>query len=149
MSNYSEKLLDTRWQKKRLEILSRDEFTCKMCGDSEETLHVHHIAYKSYNPWETENNLLITLCKSCHEIEDKVFKEKSKALIEIIKYRGITSVGMDGLIKIFSTKVDRGWTECEPIYDLIKFAIEDDEAWDFLERLHIRRWIERRERNGS
>ena len=30
---YSEKLKDPRWQKKRLEILERDNFRCQYCGD--------------------------------------------------------------------------------------------------------------------
>jgi 5-methylcytosine-specific restriction endonuclease McrA len=67
MSNYSDKLKDPRWQKKRLEILSRDNFTCKCCGDNESTLHVHHLIYSSGNPWEAPDNTLETLCASCHE----------------------------------------------------------------------------------
>lgn len=51
MATYSEKLKSPKWQKKRLEILQRDEFTCQHFNDKENTLHVHHIAY-SGNPWE-------------------------------------------------------------------------------------------------
>jgi len=69
-SNYSKKLLDPRWQKKRLEILQRDDFHCVNCGDGEETLHVHHCYYKrDCQPWDYENTSLVTLCKSCHETE--------------------------------------------------------------------------------
>lgn len=32
-SDYSQKLLDPRWQRKRLEILQRDDFTCQVCSD--------------------------------------------------------------------------------------------------------------------
>lgn len=70
---YQEKLLDPRWQKKRLKILNRDDWACQACGDKEETLHVHHITY-SKNPWESKNINLITLCKSCHDIWHKVDK---------------------------------------------------------------------------
>lgn len=68
---YSEKLKDPRWQKKRLEILNRDEFTCQMCLDKESTLHVHHGYYeKNYNPWDYDSNTLHTVCENCHlEIE--------------------------------------------------------------------------------
>jgi 5-methylcytosine-specific restriction endonuclease McrA len=31
---YSELLKSPKWQKKRLEIMSRDKFTCKKCGDT-------------------------------------------------------------------------------------------------------------------
>lgn len=67
---YSEKLKDPRWQKKRLEILSRDEFTCQNCHDTKSTLHVHHKNYfAAYDPWDYEVSQLITLCESCHEAE--------------------------------------------------------------------------------
>ena len=67
---YKEKLLDPRWQKKRLEILSSDNFTCQWCGENEKTLHVHHFYYnKSMNPWEYAVGDLITLCSDCHYFE--------------------------------------------------------------------------------
>lgn len=66
--NYSEKLKDPRWQKKRLEILERDNWTCRGCGGKETTLHVHHIAYLSgIEPWDIPDGFLITLCKTCHK----------------------------------------------------------------------------------
>lgn len=83
---YSQKLLDPRWQKKRLEILSKDEFTCQLCGDTEETLHVHHKYYaEGCEPWDEENDLgLVTLCAPCHKEEGnkgkwlKMFSERFK-----------------------------------------------------------------------
>jgi len=36
---YAEKLKDPRWQKKRLEIMERDEWTCQWCVDSESPLN--------------------------------------------------------------------------------------------------------------
>lgn len=66
---YAEKLKDPRWQRKRLDILNRDDFTCRCCSDKTEELHVHHIKYNS-NPWEADDEDLITVCKKCHtEIE--------------------------------------------------------------------------------
>lgn len=68
--SYSEKLKDPRWQKKRLEVLSRDEFTCQCCGATDKTLHVHHKFYFSdTEPWEDFRNQLITLCEDCHSTE--------------------------------------------------------------------------------
>ncbi len=67
---YAEKLRDPRWQKKRLEILERDEWTCQLCGDKETTLVVHHRWYrKGKDPWDYPDNCLATLCESCHEQE--------------------------------------------------------------------------------
>ena len=45
MSEYAEKFKDPRWQKKRLEILERDDFSCRVCYDASNTLHVHHCFY--------------------------------------------------------------------------------------------------------
>jgi hypothetical protein len=73
--SYSEKLKDPRWQKKRLEILQRDNWACTSCGGTKVTLHVHH-KYYTYGkePWEYGNEVLITLCEHCHEAEE-AFKE--------------------------------------------------------------------------
>lgn len=68
MATYWEKLKDPRWQKKRLEILERDEFRCIGCGSEEKTLHVHHGYYdKNRDPWDYENETLYTYCEECHE----------------------------------------------------------------------------------
>lgn len=66
---YKDQLLDPRWQKKRLEILSRDKFTCQLCLDTETTLHIHHKYYdKTYQTlaWEYPNHSLLTICSDCH-----------------------------------------------------------------------------------
>ena len=66
---YGDKLLDPRWQKKRLEILTDANFTCTYCADKESTLHVHHFCYTANgNPWDSPNDALICLCKKCHEL---------------------------------------------------------------------------------
>lgn len=63
---YSDKLKNPKWQKKRLEILERDGFKCKLCGDEETELQVHHKKYSDGNPWDADDKNLITLCKHCH-----------------------------------------------------------------------------------
>lgn len=64
---YSEKLKDPRWQRRRLEVLQRDEFTCQLCGDKVTELHVHHLSYQFGNdPWEYPLSNLITYCRHCH-----------------------------------------------------------------------------------
>ncbi len=64
---YSEKLKDPRWQKKRLEVLNRDGWACRDCGDTTKQLHVHHSHYERGAPWETGEQFLLTLCRGCHE----------------------------------------------------------------------------------
>lgn len=67
MSNYSNDLKDPRWQKKRLEVMQRDEFQCSRCGDKESMLAVHHLFYISgRKPWQYPIWSLQTLCDPCH-----------------------------------------------------------------------------------
>ena len=64
---YNEKLRSPLWQRKRLEILQRDGFSCVRCGDNKENLQVHHIKYiRGKEPWEYENDCLEALCSTCH-----------------------------------------------------------------------------------
>lgn len=66
-STYREKLKDPRWQRKRLEILERDNWTCCVCGATEDTLNVHHGYYcRGRNPWDYPDDTLWTLCEICH-----------------------------------------------------------------------------------
>ena len=71
---YSEKLKHPKWQRKRLEIMQRDGFKCKLCQDDETTLHVHHLSY-SKEPWDTDQHDLVTLCENCHTQVESVKKE--------------------------------------------------------------------------
>lgn len=71
MSTYSQKLLDPRWQRKRLEIMERDGWRCRNCGDEKNTLHVHHWFYDG-EPWEVNSKLLSTLCEKCHDYAEAV-----------------------------------------------------------------------------
>ena len=78
-SDYYELLKDPRWQKRRLEIMQRDGWKCKMCGSGLSDgipLNVHHYVYhKGYLPWEYPDKDLITLCRDCHH---KLHEEKLK-----------------------------------------------------------------------
>ncbi len=85
MSKYSEKFKDPRWQKKRLEILERDEFSCQICFDTESTLHVHHKYYEgNKDPWNYPNHILVTLCSDCHESEHLNKKDNEAKLIKTL-----------------------------------------------------------------
>jgi len=78
--SYGELLFDERWRKKRETILARDDRKCVFCFSTND-LQVHHRQYhfiKSANkfkvPWDYDNSLLITLCKSCHNRGHNKFK---------------------------------------------------------------------------
>jgi len=68
MNAYSKLLRDPRWQKKRLEIMARDDFQCQRCRATDKTLNVHHKKYlPNRAPWEYPSELLITFCEGCHK----------------------------------------------------------------------------------
>lgn len=80
---YSEKLKNPKWQKKRLEILQRDNFSCVLCGDTETELHINHLKYTK-QPWDAPNKDLQTLCKDCHLL---FHKAKSYDITNVIKVK--------------------------------------------------------------
>ena len=73
---YWEKLKDPRWQRKRLEIMQRDDFTCVSCGGKDKTLNVHHKTYrKNAEPWDYADENFVTYCEYCHEEIHQYFNE--------------------------------------------------------------------------
>lgn len=73
-----------KWQKKRLEIMQRDKYTCQCCGEKEKMLNVHHKEYISGKKvWEYENDNFITLCENCHERRHTLIKRITKHLHNI------------------------------------------------------------------
>ena len=94
--SFKEQIKSPKWQKKRLEILERDEFSCQNCGETEEQLHVHHLLYhKDTMFWDYDNKYLITFCDVCHynwhkannEIKELlcIDSERLLGVLEIIK----------------------------------------------------------------
>ena len=131
MSTYSEKLKDPRWQKKRLEILQRDGFSCKICNDSTTTLHVHHRLYlMGRDPWDYPDEFFVTLCAPCHENETEMDGSASKYLINILKLQGFFS----GDLGIIATGVERMAMShlSDVMAGAIKHAFETPDLWDFI-----------------
>lgn len=73
MATWLELLDDSRWQQRKNEILRRDGNKCqnRSCKSKLFTsLQVHHFYYFTGRmPWEYPDDMLITLCKYCHEHE--------------------------------------------------------------------------------
>jgi len=91
-SAYAQKLRDPRWQKKRLEIMSRDKFTCRSCASTERTLNVHHLFYpKGAEPWECPDESLATLCELCHESEPARRDEELATLAELFRQKFLST----------------------------------------------------------
>lgn len=73
---YREKLLDPRWQKKRLEVMQRANFRCEACGDGSSTLHVHHGFYeRGHDPWDHPDETLKCVCESCHQLYGEYLRD--------------------------------------------------------------------------
>lgn len=73
LEDYSISLSDLRWKKKAEIIKKRDNYKCRSCS-STLNLNVHHRAYlfiRKYQsflvPWNYPDEILITLCKKCHD----------------------------------------------------------------------------------
>lgn len=80
------KLKDPRWQKKRLQILERDGFTCQSCRSTTHTLHVHHRFYvRGREPWDYPEIALVTLCEPCHSNEGEWRSEREAELLAILR----------------------------------------------------------------
>lgn len=107
-SEYQKKLLDPRWQKKRLQVLERDQWMCQICCDSESTLHVHHKFYTKGEPWDIPLNGLVALCEVCHQEETDTLKDSQKELIEGFSKFGATSYQFSLLGELFSVAAERG-----------------------------------------
>lgn len=138
--SYSEKLLDPRWQKKRLEVLSANDFTCQLCSDHESTLHVHHKMYaKDREPWEYDLDQYAVLCKSCHKSEhskdfDVFFEVMSRLPLDGPYNKEEISYLIAGFAGI----------DVSPEYDLHKFLFHkgqklSDEYWNWLNE--IQSWL--------
>lgn len=103
--DYGDSLKDPRWQKKRLEILNRDDWTCQICGAKDKMLHVHHISYfRGRKPWEYDNDLLITLCEDCHA-DDKKNLDSIKFYLDSLRKHGITNYELSQLLEIVDINI--------------------------------------------
>ena len=127
MSTYSDLLKSPKWQKKRLDIMNRDKFTCVKCGDNETELHVHHLQYINGNkPWEYDNNDLVTLCKNCHELIETT---KDRPGFTYVNFKGIAFKTIEGkTIKLYylNSETSLGILICNNDYTFCQMICKDD-----------------------
>lgn len=89
--SYAEKLRDPRWQKRRLEVMERDNWTCMDCFSREKTLNAHHVIYyPGRDPWDYPDNLLMTLCEPCHGQRE----DEQRRLIVALKDCNVAQVSL-------------------------------------------------------
>jgi hypothetical protein len=95
--SYADLLRDPRWQKRRLEIFERDQWTCQVCGATDRELQVHHLRYrKGRLPWDHPDEDLQTLCRPCHRNEGielvKVDREGSEHNDPSVWFRAVDGI---------------------------------------------------------
>lgn len=108
---YGEKLKDPRWQRLRLEVFQRDDFTCVRCKRSSISLHIHHKKYfQNAEPWEYDPAFLETLCEDCHRItHQQIAEPKYKAEIDaMIENDQSFITAADTQIKILMNSLSKG-----------------------------------------
>jgi hypothetical protein len=137
MTTYREKLKDPRWQKRRLEILERDMWSCQSCFATESTLHVHHRYYMDVeHPWDYPESALVTLCEECHELEGQQMPRAGRMLIDALKDAGMLAGDMQTLAlsirRIFAGRQLPQWH-----WDAISWFVASrvDEQPDWLEMI--------------
>lgn len=96
-NEYLERLRDPRWQRKRLEILERDNWQCQSCWSIDIPLNVHHkIYFSDKEPWDYPNYILVTLCDDCHRQEHAGYNDACIAMaIEAIRSHLISDQILD------------------------------------------------------
>jgi 5-methylcytosine-specific restriction endonuclease McrA len=99
---YSKQLKSPKWQRKRLAIMSRDNFACAWCLDADSTLHVHHLFYIGFRkPWEYADAFLVTLCEACHNLAH--FTGAAHDLkAHIMERHGAGTITSDAVAHLFS-----------------------------------------------
>jgi hypothetical protein len=143
---YPEKLKDPKWQKKRLEILARDEWSCRRCFDTKSTLQVHHRIYlPDAEPWEYPNKFLVTLCEECHEAEREemaaALNDISAALKEIFfaSEVRVLAEGFKGLVLKYPSEV---------VAEAIRYALSDEESINQITENYFHKLADDRKRRG-
>lgn len=124
---YEKQIKSPKWQKKRLEVLERDNFTCCFCGSTEKMLHVHHLYYEDGKKiWEYPTKALITLCEDCHKREHELGRGECDiydAINLLRKCYGVTNFELRALFDHISFCSKDGIVS--PIYEIAKDSIKD------------------------
>ena len=137
--SYWQLLRDPRWQRKRLEIMQRDDFKCRKCRDGTTTLNVHHSYYvRGCMPWEYPDSSLVTWCEKCHGEFEAIKKQINAAMQSIPTSRlGIVL----GFVKMLVLAADDDYDaviDVPTISEQIGASLACQVAWkSFMEHLVI------------
>lgn len=129
---YSDKLKHPLWQRKRLEILNRDNWQCRTCGEINSPLQIHHRYYSKGHPWEIENEALITLCDGCHSGETNYFPKYVEAMAASLKKHGAMNFRIGEIAEsLMQLPID---TSIPPMLD---FMLRNKETRDMVKNRYL------------
>lgn len=75
-----------------MQILERDNFSCKLCGNTKLRLDIHHHLYEpDKEPWEYSDDVLETYCKKCHTVVEFIKKSTPKLSVVRILYKSLNN----------------------------------------------------------
>lgn len=104
---YAEKLQDPRWNEKRVSILKRDNLTCQECEIQEVVLQVHHHFYHANtDPWDYDDEVLITLCEPCHA-QEEMLKAFDLTAFQYLLTLGLTRNKISILTQAISKRLNK------------------------------------------
>ena len=97
---YKNLLKSPQWQRKRLEIFNRDNFTCQCCKSKNKELHVHHLQYKKgVLPQDYENEMLVTLCFDCHDFAHNELQKIASLMSFFVLTKGIDFIDLQSKLE--------------------------------------------------
>jgi len=107
-TTYQRKLSHPDWQRKRLEILNRDNFTCQYCDVKDKELHIHHIYYMPNTlPQDYPDSAYITLCHDCHAYEGDALQCLGKNIMNLLRTKGANSFEISDLMSAISESSEK------------------------------------------
>lgn len=84
--DYNEERKTVEWQRKKGHIMTRDNYSCQICGAADKMLHVHHTWYdQERHVWDYPDNQLLALCCDCHEKETILIRNYKKSRNQLSK----------------------------------------------------------------
>ena len=152
---YKKLLLNPKWQKKRLEILQRDNFSCVVCGngiDTDTQVHVHHLSYrKGCMPWEYDNSNFVTLCEHCHSgVHNgdlvlpfpKIVQRKNIKKTRCVFYRGVLQEDPFKKLScvqqlVYSFLLSQSLMQYKDLFGVEGYCINQEDINDYIQECHV------------
>lgn len=128
--SYADKWKDPRWQKRRLQIMERDHWACRICDDETEMLVVHHLQYiPGREPWEYDDVDLVTLCDTHHKEEHEFRPANEKTLLTVLRRLNMDQIGALAIAMRKSMAV-AGWLQAW--FGRLQYYLESPEAQELV-----------------